>query len=79
MLSKYSDFVLRWRYLIVLITIAAILVLGAGGKNLVFTNDYRYFFSEDNPRKKNKISAEYIFSLAIGFRVSSVVPFSMTG
>ena len=24
--------------------------LAAGGKNLVFTNDYRYFFSEDNPQ-----------------------------
>lgn len=50
MLSKYSDFILRWRYLIVLVTIAAIFALGAGGKNLVFTNDYRYFFSEDNPQ-----------------------------
>ena len=50
MLSKYSDFVLHWRYLVVLITIAAVFVLAAGGKNLVFTNDYRYFFSEDNPQ-----------------------------
>ena len=50
MLSKYSDFVLRWRYLIVLITIVVIFVLGAGGKNLVFSSDYRYFFSEDNPQ-----------------------------
>ena len=50
MLSKYSDWVLRWRYLVVLITLVAIFLLGAGGKNLVFTNDYRYFFSEDNPQ-----------------------------
>lgn len=50
MLSKYSDFVLRWRYLIMLLMIAATFVLAAGGKNLVFTNDYRYFFSESNPQ-----------------------------
>ncbi len=50
MLSKYSDLILRWRYLVVLITLVAIFLLGAGGKNLVFTNDYRYFFSEDNPQ-----------------------------
>ncbi len=50
MLSKYTDFILRWRYVVVLITIAGIIALGAGGKNLVFTNDYRYFFSEDNPQ-----------------------------
>jgi predicted RND superfamily exporter protein len=49
-LSKYTDFILRWRYVVVLITIAGIIALGAGGKNLVFTNDYRYFFSEDNPQ-----------------------------
>ena len=50
MLSTYSDLILRWRYLVVLITLVAIFLLGAGGKNLVFTNDYRYFFSEDNPQ-----------------------------
>jgi len=50
MLSKYSDFVLRWRYLVVLVTLMAIFAIAAGGKNLVFTNDYRYFFSEDNPQ-----------------------------
>ena len=50
MLSKYSDWVIRWRYLVVLVMIAAVFVIAAGGKNLVFTNDYRYFFSEDNPQ-----------------------------
>ncbi len=50
MLSKYSDWVIRWRYLVVLLTLAVVFALGAGGKNLVFTNDYRYFFSEDNPQ-----------------------------
>ena len=50
MLSKYTDFILRWRYVVVLVTFAGIIALAAGGKNLVFTNDYRYFFSEDNPQ-----------------------------
>jgi predicted RND superfamily exporter protein len=49
-LSKYTDFILRWRYVVVLVTFAGIIALAAGGKNLVFTNDYRYFFSEDNPQ-----------------------------
>ncbi|MGH1536600.1 MAG: efflux RND transporter permease subunit [Gammaproteobacteria bacterium] len=50
MLSKYSDFVLRWRFFVVLISLVCAFALAAGGKNLVFTNDYRYFFSEDNPQ-----------------------------
>ena len=50
MIEKYSDWVIRWRYLVVLVSLLAVFVLAAGGKNLVFTNDYRYFFSEDNPQ-----------------------------
>ena len=50
MLNKYSDFILRWRYLVIVVSIVCAFVLAAGGKNLVFTNDYRYFFSEDNPQ-----------------------------
>ena len=50
MLEKYSDWVLRWKYLIVVVVLILTFVLTIGGKNLVFTNDYRYFFSEDNPQ-----------------------------
>ncbi len=50
MLGKYSDFILRWRFLVVLVSLVGAFALAAGGKNLVFTNDYRYFFSEDNPQ-----------------------------
>ncbi len=50
MLSKYSDFILRWRYVVVLVSFIGAFLIASGGKNLVFTNDYRYFFSEDNPQ-----------------------------
>ncbi len=50
MLSKYSEFILRWRFLVVIVSLIGAFILASGGKNLVFTNDYRYFFSEDNPQ-----------------------------
>ncbi|MBT8123534.1 MAG: RND transporter, partial [Gammaproteobacteria bacterium] len=50
MLSKYSDWILRWRYVVVIITLVSAFMLARGGENLVFTNDYRYFFSENNPQ-----------------------------
>ena len=50
MLNQYSDWIIKWRYLIVIISLILIFILAAGGKNLVFTNDYRYFFSKDNPQ-----------------------------
>ena len=50
MISKYSDWVVHWRFIIVIVCLVIAFVLASGGKNLVFTNDYRYFFSEDNPQ-----------------------------
>lgn len=50
MIGKYADWVIRWRFLLVIAGVAAVFMLAIGGKNLVFTNDYRYFFSEDNPQ-----------------------------
>ncbi len=50
MIGKYSDWIIRWRFLVVIASLVIAFMLGAGGKNLVFTNDYRYFFSEDNPQ-----------------------------
>ena len=50
MLNQYSDWIIKWRYLIVIASLVITIILAAGGKNLVFTNDYRYFFSKDNPQ-----------------------------
>ncbi len=50
MIKHYSESVIRYRWLIIFATIGMTMLLGAGGKNLVFTNDYRVFFSEANPQ-----------------------------
>ncbi len=49
MVEQYARWVVRWRWLILILTIGLVMLLGSGGKNLEFTNDYRVFFSEDNP------------------------------
>ena len=50
MVVRYAESVIRFRWLIILATIALTMLLGSGGKNLEFTNDYRVFFSEGNPQ-----------------------------
>ncbi len=50
MIETYTRWIVRWRWLVVLATIAALLGLASGGRFLQFTNDYRVFFSEDNPQ-----------------------------
>ena len=50
MIEKFAQSVLRYRWIIIILTI--ILALGAakGMRLLTLTTDYRVFFSEDNPQ-----------------------------
>ncbi|MGV6817607.1 MAG: efflux RND transporter permease subunit [Thiotrichales bacterium] len=50
MVENYARWLLKWRWFVIIATIACVMALAAGGKNLQFTNDYRVFFSKDNPQ-----------------------------
>jgi len=48
--SRYAEWVVKWRWLLMMISILSVLLLGSGGRLLAFNNDYRVFFSPDNPQ-----------------------------
>jgi len=50
MLIRYTEWILKWRYLIVLMSIVGVMVIASGAQNLTFKSDYRVFFSKDNPQ-----------------------------
>ncbi|MCP4696383.1 MAG: MMPL family transporter [Gammaproteobacteria bacterium] len=50
MLDSYTHWVIRWRYLVILIVLALIAWAGSGVRFLQFKSDYRMFFSQDNPQ-----------------------------
>ena len=50
MIVRYTEWILKWKYLVLLISLFSVLLIGSGARNLSFTNDYRVFFSEDNPQ-----------------------------
>lgn len=50
MIIRYTEWILKWRYLVIALALLATLSLGMGVKNLHFSNDYRVFFSKDNPQ-----------------------------
>ncbi|MFK7854955.1 MAG: RND family transporter [Granulosicoccus sp.] len=50
MIERYAAWIVRYRWLVIALTIITTLALAAGGKNLAFTNDYRVFFSDENPQ-----------------------------
>ena len=52
MAEKFTAWIIRWRVAILIATVAIVTLAAVGGRNLVFSNDYRVFFSEDNPQLK---------------------------
>ncbi len=50
MIKHYANWVIRWRYFIILATLVLVAVLGSGMRLLIFDTDYRVLFSEDNPQ-----------------------------
>jgi len=50
MIESYTRWIIRWRYLVVLVTIALTFAAASGGRFLGFSNDYRMFFGDENPQ-----------------------------
>ena len=47
--GAFAQWVIRWRWLVLIGSIAVAVIAGSGAARLAFNNDYRIFFSEDNP------------------------------
>ncbi len=50
MITRYAEFVIRFRWPIIILGFLVVLLIARGGKNLAFTTDYRAFFTEGNPQ-----------------------------
>ena len=50
MASGYARWVLGNRWLVVLASVVVVMAMAAGARHLDFTNDYRVFFSKENPQ-----------------------------
>ena len=49
MVERYARWVIRYRWIIIILSLIATVIAANGAKYLTFNTDYRYFFSEDNP------------------------------
>ncbi|VUX55351.1 MMPL family protein [uncultured Woeseiaceae bacterium] len=47
--ARFTRVVLRFRWLVILAAIVAAVTIGSGARNLEFANNYRVFFSDENP------------------------------
>jgi predicted RND superfamily exporter protein len=48
--ANFGRWVIKFRWLVIALTIAVVATAGTGGQHLKFTTNYRVFFSEDNPQ-----------------------------
>ncbi|GLQ30341.1 efflux RND transporter permease subunit [Litoribrevibacter albus] len=46
---RLTEMAIRFRYLVVLLAVMSAVMIGSGGRFLEFANNYRVFFSQDNP------------------------------
>ena len=61
-ITTYARGVIRWRWLVLLATIAITLGLGSGARFLSLANDYRVFFGEENPQLQSFEALERIYT-----------------
>ena len=50
MIKQYADFIIRFRYLVVITSFILVALAASGARFLEFNNDYRVFFDGDNPQ-----------------------------
>ena len=48
--KAFGEWVLRYRWPIIILSLLFVAMAATGGKNIYFTTNYRVFFSEDNPQ-----------------------------
>ena len=48
--QRFADWVIRWRWLIIVVSFLCVVAAASGGRLLTFTTNYRVFFSDDNPQ-----------------------------
>jgi len=52
MVKSYGEWVLRWRFPVLVVCLALVALAASGGRFITFKTDYRVFFSTDNPQLK---------------------------
>lgn len=60
--ANYGQWVLRYRWLIIVSCLIVVMLAASGGRYLSFTNNYRVFFSEENPQLKAFDAIERMYS-----------------
>ena len=59
---RYTKAIIRFRWLVLLASLVAVVATGAGMKNITFDKSYRVFFDDDNPQLQSFDALQSIYS-----------------
>ncbi len=62
MSEAFSHWVIRWRAVIFLVSAVLVVAVASGARYIEFSNDYRVYFSEDNPQLKAFEALQNVYS-----------------
>jgi hypothetical protein len=60
--TQFGEWVIRWRWFVILFSLLVVAGVGAGASKLYMKNDYRIFFGADNPQLKSFESLQAIYT-----------------
>ena len=60
--AQFGEWVIRWRWFVILFSLLVVAGFGAGASKLYMKNDYRIFFGEDNPQLTSFESLQAIYT-----------------
>jgi uncharacterized protein len=60
--ETFSHWVIRWRATILLVSAVLVVAVASGARYIEFSNDYRVYFSEDNPQLKAFEALQNVYS-----------------
>jgi len=60
--ESYTRWVIRWRWAIMVFSIAVMLIFAYGGSRLTFSTDYRVFFNKNNPQLNSFEALQNIYT-----------------
>ncbi len=69
---RYADFIIRWRWPVVLLSLLLAVLLASGARFLSFSDNYRVYFAPDNPQliAHDRVEKTYIRVDNVSFVIS---------
>lgn len=61
-IESFAGWIIRWRWVVLIASVIGAVAIGSGARHIEFKNNYRIFFSEENPQLKSFDALQNIYT-----------------